>query len=88
MDKHLWNLLQQGRGILQLRPMGCLTSRTKAFCDGCNPGDYFECAACGKLQPWCKGAWDDQDDKCDDCWEDTSLGPIPEASQENFVEVL
>jgi hypothetical protein len=69
MNKQVWNLLQKGSEILQLAPMGCLSARTKSFCHGCNPGDYFECETCGKLQPWCKGAWDDQVERCDDCYD-------------------
>ncbi len=69
MNKQIWNLLQRGRGILQLPPMGCLSTGTKSFCDGCGPGNHFECATCGRLQPWCKGAWDDQAECCDDCYD-------------------
>lgn len=87
MDKHLWNLLQQGFEILQLQPMGCMGKRSESYCDGCSAGEYFECATCKRFQPWCKGASDDQEDVCDDCWVDTSLAPMPEASQDNYVEV-
>jgi hypothetical protein len=69
MNKQVWNLLQQGSEILQLRPMGCMTKRSKSYCDGCNPGNYFECEMCGKLQPFCKGATDDQEERCDDCYD-------------------
>lgn len=68
MNKQVWNLLQQGRSILQLQPLGCLSSRSKSFCLGCESGLYYECRTCGYLQPYCKGADDDYFEICDDCW--------------------
>jgi hypothetical protein len=66
--KKIWNLLQQGRGSLRLRPLGCQSDRSPSFCSGCEPGHYFECETCGYLQPWCKGADDGYFAICDDCW--------------------
>jgi hypothetical protein len=47
-------------------PLGCQSP--SAFCDGCSPGQVFECDRCGKLQPYCMGCDDDQSESCDDCW--------------------
>ena len=68
MKKQVWNLLQQGRCIMQLQPLGCLSSRSKSLCLGCEAGQYYECQSCGYLQPYCKGADDDYFEICDDCW--------------------
>ncbi|MGR3278499.1 hypothetical protein ACSYAD_25730 [Acaryochloris marina NIES-2412] len=68
MKKLAWNLLQQGRSIMQLQPLGCLSHRSKSYCEGCEPGQYYECETCGYLQPYCKGADDDYFEICDDCW--------------------
>ncbi|WP_235111395.1 hypothetical protein [Acaryochloris sp. 'Moss Beach'] len=68
VNKQLWNLLQRGRGVLQLQPLGCLSDRSNSFCLGCEPGQYYECEICGYLQPYCKGADDDYFELCDDCW--------------------
>ena len=67
MNKQMWNLLQRGRGIMQLQPLGCLSSRSQSLCQGCEAGQYYECQSCGYLQPWCKGAADDYPEICDDC---------------------
>ncbi|HEY9825978.1 MAG TPA: hypothetical protein V6D19_11050 [Stenomitos sp.] len=69
MRTNLWNLSQNLREALGLRPLGCRAPHhPNAYCDGCAPGETFHCTACGKLQPWCKGAGDDYPDLCDDCW--------------------
>jgi hypothetical protein len=68
MNRSMWNFIQRSRGILQLQPLGCLSSQSKSFCSGCEPGQYYECEACGYLQPWCKGALDDYFEVCDNCW--------------------
>lgn len=68
MNKPMWNFIQKGRGVLQLKPLGCLSNHSQSFCSGCEAGQYYECESCGCLQPWCKGAADDYPEICDDCW--------------------
>lgn len=68
MNKSLFNFLQISRGLLRLQPLGCLEPVSHCYCNGCEPGWYFKCDRCGKLQPYCKGCDDDQFDSCDECW--------------------
>jgi hypothetical protein len=67
MNNTLWNLLQRGRGILHMQPLGC-HSQKNGFCVGCEPGQFYQCQTCGYLQPWCKGALNTYEEICDDCW--------------------
>jgi hypothetical protein len=68
MNKQAWNILQRGRGILQMQPLGCWGNRKPSFCSGCGPGEYYLCKTCGLLQPWCKGKSDGYGEICDRCW--------------------
>lgn len=52
-SKSLSNFYQRSRSIVGLTPIGCYGKRC-----GCESGHIFECATCGYLRPWCRGADD------------------------------
>lgn len=62
-SKILSNFYQRSRAMIGLTPIGCYGKHC-----GCEPGYIFECATCGYLRPWCRGADDGLPDSCDDCW--------------------
>jgi hypothetical protein len=51
-----------------MQPLGCWGNSNPSFCSGCCPGEYYQCEACGLLQPWCKGGFDGYEGIYDYCW--------------------
>jgi hypothetical protein len=69
----LFNLNQLLRQGLNQPPALCYAMKeNQPFCEGCEPGQVFECDRCHRLLPWCRGASDDFDEICDRCWGDLS----------------
>jgi len=51
-----------------------------SHCDG-DCGGLFECTGCRRMAGWCFGAADDQEDRCDECYE--APGASLDHEQEN-----
>lgn len=66
----VWNVRQLANKVLNLPPIDCHYPKNKGFCDGCEPGNYFERASCKRLRAWCMGCDDSDFDLCDDCYAD------------------
>jgi hypothetical protein len=65
-NKQLWNITQNFRAALSLKPMNCWCKPEQAY--SCVPGQTFLCDVCGKEQPYCRGADDAYFDICDYCY--------------------
>jgi len=66
----LFNLRQRVRSLLCQSPLLCHhSSGSRAFCKhGCAPGETFQCEVCERMMPFCRGAGDDYESICDECW--------------------
>ncbi len=63
---NLFNAEQRLRAWVGLRPKDCCFPKYRVFCDGCEPGNIFECESCRRLVAFCRGG--SEDEFCDLCW--------------------
>lgn len=66
INKHFWNLEQTVRAQIGLAPKNCWCNPGSEY--GCEPDQTFRCNICDREMPYCRGAADDMEDACDDCW--------------------
>lgn len=86
-----FNFLQTLMEQIEARPLLChAKNKRSAYCKGCEPGNTFECAKCGRLMPWCMGAGDAFEDWCDDCVATYTRteGGFPEQTFDEILEEM
>ena len=68
VSNFIHNSIESALSALKQPPRLCLARKgANCFCDGCNPGDTFDCIQCHRLTPYCLGADDDCYNYCDYC---------------------
>lgn len=64
---NVWNIRQLANKVLGKPPIDCHYPQSKVLCDGCEPGEIFQCPVCKRLRAYCWGCDDDYFELCDEC---------------------